>query len=60
MKGVIPVLRYAERLDSLGERRVCEDRVDAGGFFFFFFNPTRSPKLAAELIRGGAFVLCYA
>lgn len=27
---------------------------------FFLSNPTRSPKLAAELIRGGSFVLCYA
>lgn len=32
--------------------------LDAGSFFLS--DPTRNPKLAAELIRGGSFVLCYA
>lgn len=32
--------------------------LDAGSFFLS--NPTRNPKLAAELIRGGPLGLCYA
>lgn len=31
--------------------------LDAGSFFLS--NPTRNPKLAAELIRGGPLGLCH-
>lgn len=51
------MLIHVERLDSLGEGEVLKTRKGAGGFFFLS-NTTRSPKLAAKLVRGGSLVLC--
>lgn len=55
------MLIHVERLDYLGEGEVLKTRKGAGGFLFLFFslsNTTRSPKIAAKLVRGGSLVLC--